>query len=447
MTEKITAVINNLNGILWGTWFTAALIGTGILFLFGTKFLPFRNLIFIFNEPFWKSIMSLDKNGEGTLTPLQAATSALASSVGVGSIVGVATAIASGGPGALFWMWISAFAGMSTKYAEILLSIEYREKNANGDWIGGPAFYMKKGLRHIGGIFALIVSVNMALACLGGCMVQSNSIASTVKEYLGIDNFITGIILLVLVSIICLRGIRTLGKTAEKLVPVMAIIYIGGGLIVILFHFSSIPGILSAIFKNAFAAKSVLGGVGGFTISEALRYGIARGLYSNEAGLGTAPIAHATAITDHPARQAMWGIVEVFIVTMIICTITGLSILATGINHSSYEVAVWAPQAFNTVLPGFKYVVGLSLVLFAYTTIIAIEYYGESMVSTFISPKHGQYYKFIFIPFILIGAVGGLQFVWGAVDAFSCLGAIPNLIALLCLSPVVFRRTHEFFDK
>lgn len=446
MTEKIVAFLNQINGILWGTWFMAALLATGVFFLIGTRFLPFRKFGFIFKETIGKSLGSGEKTGEGTLTPLQAATSALASSVGVGSIVGVLTAIASGGPGALFWMWMSAVAGMATKYAEILLSIEYREKNAQGNWIGGPAFYMKKGVKYIGGLFAFIFSICMALNCLGGCMVQSNSIALTVQEYAGLNPVVTGIILMILVAVICLRGIKALGKTAEKLVPVMGLIYIGGGLIVVLFHITSVPAVLSSIFSSAFSVRSALGGVGGYTIAEAMRYGIARGLYSNEAGLGSAPIAHATAVTDHPARQAMWGVVEVFIVSIIICTVTGISILVTGMNQSSYEAAVWSPQAFDSVIPGFRYVVGLSLILFAYTTIIAIEYYGESMLTTFISPVLGKCYKYIFVPFIIIGAIGGLSFAWGAVDMFCAIQAVPNLISLVILSPVVFRRTREFFD-
>lgn len=445
MIDRFVEIINTINGFLWGPWFTVALVSVGIYFTIGTKFLPFRKFFYIMGQTIGKSVTSKEKTGEGTLTPLQAATSALASSVGVGSIVGVATSIASGGPGALFWMCLSAFFGMSTKYAEILLSIEFREKNEQGNYVGGPAFYMKKGLHS--SFLAVFFTVAIALNCLGGSMVQSNSIASTVQEFVGVYPYITGIVLLVFVAAVCLKGIKALGQTAEKIVPIMALIYVGGGLIVILSNFTAIPSAIVSIFQGAFTTRSVLGGVGGYTIAEAVRFGIARGLYSNEAGLGSAPIAHATAITDHPARQGMWGVVEVFIVTFVICIISGLSILTSGVYQGGSDPDVWAAMAYGSVIPGFQYVVGLSLVLFAYTTIIAIEYYGESLVSTFIHPTLGKIYKYVFIPFVFIGSIGGLQFVWGMVDMFSCLQAIPNLIAIVILSPIVFKRTKEFFDS
>lgn len=427
----IESIIDSLNGIVWGPWTPCILVAVGVYFTLGTKFLQVRKFGFVMRETLGKIFEKTEKGGEGTLTPFQAAASALASTIGVGSIIGVATAIGAGGPGALFWMWVSAFFGMCTKYAEILLSIEFREKNDKGNYVGGPAFYMKKGLKSP--FLAVFFTIMLALGCLGGNMVQANSIAGTVTDFFNINPYITGIILIVTVGIVCLGGVKMLGKVAEKLVPLMSVLYVGGGLLVLIFNFKGLPGAFTSIFQGAFATRAVAGGVGGYTLVEAMRYGIARGLYSNEAGSGSAPIAHATAITDHPARQGMWGIFEVFAVTIIICTITGLSILTSGAHLTDTLPIVWTSSAYATVFPALKYVVGISLVLFAYTTIIGIEYYGESLVSVFVSPICGKIYKYIFIPFTFIGAIGGLKVVWGLVDLTLGLYLYPNLIAIVLL--------------
>lgn len=311
-------------------------------------------------------------------------------------------------------MWVSALFGMCTKYAEIVLSIAYREKNEKGEFIGGN-------------------------------MVQANSISENITYIFNTSPQVVGIILTILVAIVAFGGIQRLGKVTEKLVPTMAVIYIIGGIIVVLFNLGNVPSAIAMIFKGAFSPVAVGGGVGGFAVSQAIRFGIARGLYSNEAGQGTAPIAHATAKTDHPSRQGLWGILEVFLVTCIICTITALAILTTGVLESGESSAVLASVAFGTVTPVLKYVVSISLILFAYSTIITLCYYGESLVTVIGGEKLGKAYKYLFIPFTFVGAIGGLKVIWSIVDVLMAIGIIPNIIAILLLSPKVFKLTNEFF--
>ncbi len=443
--DKFTELIGKLAGFLWGPWMTATLVGVGVYFTIGTKFLQVRKFPYIMKETIGSIFKNNeDKDSEGTITPFQAVTSALASTVGVGNIVGVASALVSGGPGAIFWMWVSAFFGMCTKYAEILLSIEFREKNEAGEYVGGPSYYMKKGLKSP--LLAIIFTIALSFACIGGNMVQSNSISGTMNELFKISPYVTGIILLILVALVSLGGIKRLGKVAEKLVPFMAIVYVGGGLVVLLVNITKIPMAISSIFVGAFSSRSVIGGVGGYAVKEAIKMGIVRGLYSNEAGQGSAPIAHATAITDHPSRQGMWGVFEVFFDTMVICTMTALTILVSGVLETGGSPAVLASLAYGTVLPIFKYIVGISLVLFAYTTIIAIGYYGEALFSYLGGIKFGKLYRYIFLPFTFIGAIGGLQTIWGVIDVLMGIQVIPNLIAIALLSPIVFKRTNEFFN-
>lgn len=438
-------IVGKLNEIVWGPWMLIALVGIGVYFTVGTKFLQLRKFPYIVKQTIGKVFVKESEiKGEGTLTPRQAVSAALSSTVGVGNIVGVSTALALGGPGAIFWMWVSAFFGMCTKYAEIVLSIAYREKDKEGNFLGGPAWYMKKGLNS--SILAGIFTVSLAVVCIGGNMVQSNAIAEQAQELFGLSPWVVAFILVTVVALVSLGGVRRLGKVAEKLVPAMALLYIGGGILVIVVNFSHVPEAFSSIFVGAFAPTAVGGGAIGFAVMEAIRYGIARGLYSNEAGQGTAPIAHATAKTDHPARQGMWGIMEVFIDTFIICTITALIILTSGVLGTNDSPAVLASLAFGQVHPSLKFLVGISLILFAYSTIITLSYYGESLSRFLGGGKLGIFYRYFFLPFTIIGAVGGLKTIWSVQDLLMGLGVIPNLIAIALLSPVVFKLTNEFFS-
>lgn len=443
--ELFNEIIGKLAGLIWGPWIIFTLVGIGIFFTIGTKFLQVRKFGFIIKETLGKMFQKESEiEGEGTLTPFQSVTTALASTIGVGNIVGVATALAMGGPGAIFWMWVSAFFGMSTKYAEIVLSIKYREKDQEGNFIGGPAFYMKKGLNSK--FLAVTFTIALALTCLGGNMVQANAISGNMLSLFGLNEIVAGIILVLAVGLVSIGGITRLGKVTEKLVPTMALFYILGGLVVIIFNIELIPGAFSSIFKGAFSTSAAGGGVAGFSIATAMRYGISRGLYSNEAGQGTAPIVHAAAKTTHPAKQGMWGVTEVFIDTFVVCTITALTIMLSGVLSTGESPAVLASLAFGTISPIFKYIVGISIVLFAYSTIITLSYYGESL-STFLGGvKLGKAYRYIYLPFTIIGAVGGLKTIWSVVDVLLGIGVIPNLIAIILLSPHVFKLTNEYFS-
>lgn len=444
--DKFNEIIGMLTGLIWGPWIIVTIVGIGIYFTFRTKFLQVRKFPFVMKNTLGSIFKKAkDLKGEGTLTPFQAVTTALASTVGVGNIVGVATALVLGGPGAIFWMWVSAFFGMATKFAEIVLSIFYREKNEDGEFVGGPAFYMKKGLNSklLGGIF----TVALALACIGGNMVQSNALVSNLLEIVDLNTYVIGGLLVLLVGVVSLGGIKRLGAVTEKLVPVMAILYVLGGTVVLLANVTSIPNSLMLIVTGAFKPVAFGGGAVGVAASTAIRFGVARGLYSNEAGQGTAPIAHAAAKTDHPVRQGLWGITEVFIDTFVICTFTALVIMTSGISVVSDSPAILTSLAFGTVSPLLKYVVSITIILFAYSTIVTLGYYGESVFNYIGGAKLGKIYRYIYIPFTFIGAIGGLNMIWSILDLLLGIAVVPNLIAIVLLSPKVIELTKDFFGN
>lgn len=441
--ELFNAVVGKLLGLIWGPWLTVTLVGIGIYFTVGCKFIQIRKIGFIIKETIGKMFAKeSDLEGEGSLTPFQAAATALASTVGVGSIVGIGTALAMGGPGSMFWMFIAAFFGMCTKYGEIVLAILYREKKSDGTFQGGPAYYMQKGLNSK--FLAVFYSVALALTCLGSNMVQSNSAAASVNSATGIPNLAIGIVLAICIALALIGGITKLGRFVEKLIPIMSGLYLIGGLVVILLNISELPGAIASIFEYAFTPTSVAGGAVGITVQQAIRLGIARGLYSNEAGCGTAPIAHSLAITDHPCRQGMWGVSEVFIDT-VVNLLTALVILVTGVLNTDVEAGVLTNAAFGTVFPAFRYVVDISVVLFAYATIIGLGFYGQSVCKFLGGEKLGKIYLYIYIPFSVLGAIGGLNTVWSIIDVFMGLAIIPNLVAIVLLSPKVFKSSKEFF--
>lgn len=444
--EAFNQLIGTLTGWVWGPWMLIALVGIGVYYTVRTGFIQLIKFPFVLKQTLGRAFLPADKiKGEGTLLPRQAVSAALSSTVGVGNIVGVASALVLGGPGALVWMWIAAFFGMATKYAEIVLSIAYREKGSDGNFRGGPAWYMRKGLNMPW--MATLFTIALAIVCLAGNMIQSNAISGSVNNLFDIEPFWVGVTLMVLVAAVLLGGISRLGKVTEKLVPVMAVIYLTGGLITIGFHIEAVPGAITTMFSSAFSFESAGGGLAGFAIMETIRYGVARGLYSNEAGQGTAPIAHATAKTDHPVRQGMWGITEVFIDTFLVGSVTALAILVTGVLDSGEDATILASLAFGTVMPGFQYVVGISLVLFAYSTIITVGFYGESMFYYLGGKKLSLVYRSVFLPFTLLGAVGGLQAIWSIADLLLALAVIPNLIAITLLSPKVIALTKDFFER
>lgn len=443
--ENLETLLKEISALVWGPWTICALVGLGAYLTIGTKFLQIRKIGFIFKETFGKIfVKEEDIPGEGTLTPFQSVTTALASTVGVGSIVGVATALAFGGPGAIFWMWVAAFVGMCTKYAEITLSIAYREKNEEGKFVGGPTYYMRKGLKSK--FLATWFVVTLILNTLAGTMIQSNALAGNIVYYFNISPKIVGLIIIALVGIVSMGGISRIGKVTEKLIPAKVLLYLASGTIVICANISKVPEAVSLIFRCAFSPVAFGGGLGGVAVATAIRYGINRGLYSNEAGQGTAPIAHATAKTDHPARQGMWGIIEVFIVTFVVCTITSLAILTSGVLQTGASPNILASLAFGKVHPFLSYVVSISIILCAYSTLIGLCYYGESTMNYVGGAKAGKIYRYGFLLFIFMGAVGALKIVWSVGEIVIGLGVISNIIALIRLSPQVFKLTKEFFD-
>jgi AGCS family alanine or glycine:cation symporter len=445
MAEQIAAWNDWLNGYVWGLPLIVLLIGTGLLLTVLTGGVQFRYLPFALKEVLGKLFQKADKE-QGSVSPFQAVATALASTVGVGNIAGVATAISIGGPGALFWLWVSGVLGMCTKYSEIVVALHYREKDATGVMRGGAMYILKNGLGlpWLGTIFAGLV----ALAAFGiGNMVQSNSVAHSLEDSFGIAPMFTGLAMVVITGIVILGGIKRIGQVTEFLVPFMALFYLGGAVIILLRYASAVPGALGLVFEGAFNGTAATGGFAGSTIMMALRVGVARGLFSNEAGLGSAPMVHSAARTDHPVRQGLYGIFEVFVDTILVCTVTGLAIIATGVWSSGATGAALAGSAFSTGLPGTwgNIVVTVSLVLFAYSTVVGWSYYGETGVVYLIGAKAVPVYRVLWLVFIYLGAVGSLSVVWGVADTLNGLMALPNLIALLASIPLLLKLQKEFF--
>ncbi|HOC17792.1 MAG TPA: sodium:alanine symporter family protein [Vicinamibacterales bacterium] len=435
-----------LNGYVWGMPMIVLLIGTGILLTVLTRAVQLRLLRRALVEVLGK--LGKGGQGAGSVTPFQAVSTALASTVGVGNIAGVATAIHLGGPGALFWLWLSGFFGMCTKFCEIVLALHYREPDAGGTMRGGAMFVLRKGLGlpWLGTVFAVLVP----LAAFGiGNMVQANSVADSLRSSFGIEPWVTGVALVLVTALVILGGITRIGEVTSLLVPFMAIVYLGGGLVVLIRFAGELPHALALVFEGAFTGTAAAGGFAGSTVMMALRYGVARGLFSNEAGLGSAPMVHAAAQTDHPVRQGLYGIFEVFVDTILVCTMTGLVILLTGQWSSGETGAALAGRAFSVGLPGTwgSLVVTISLVLFAYSTIIGWSYYGETGITYVLGARAARPYRLVWLVFVFLGAIGSLRLVWGVADTLNGLMAVPNLVAVLGSIPLVLRLLREFEGK
>lgn len=442
---KINGVVNNF---IWGPVMLVLLVGTGIYLTLRLKGFTIRKLGYVFKNTIMK-LFDKDKKetGEGEISAFQALATALAATVGTGNIAGVATAIVMGGPGAVFWMWISAFFGMATKFAEVVLSIEYRETTEDGRYVGGPMYYIKNGLHNdwLAKLFAALA----ALASFGiGNLVQSNSMAESLQTSFNINPKITGIVVAILVGIVILGGLKRIANITEKLVPTMSVFYILGGVLVIAGNYRAIPEAFSLIFRYAFTPMAARGALIGSTVRMGMRYGVARGVFSNEAGLGSAPIAHAAATTDHPVRQGLWGIFEVFVDTIMICTITALTILVSGVWDSGLSGAALTTMAFENGLPGpGGYIVSIGIMLFAFSTCLSWSYYGERALEFLFGSGAIKIYRIVWIPMVYVGATVSLDVVWGIADTLNGLMAIPNLIAIIWLSPVVIKLTREFLVR
>ncbi|QJA08072.1 sodium:alanine symporter family protein [Romboutsia sp. CE17] len=437
-------VLNNIDSFIWGPPLLILLVGTGIFFTFKLGFLQLTKL-----PKALKLIFCAENNGSGDISSFGALCTALAATVGTGNIVGVATAIKAGGPGALFWMWIAAFFGMATKYAEGVLAIKYRTKDENGQISGGPMHYILNGMGEKYKPLAIFFSFSgILVALLGiGTFTQVNAITDAINSSFGINPKITGIILAILVGLIVFGGLQSISKVATKIVPFMSVVYIGLCAIILVSSFSEIPEALSLIVKGAFTPTAAFGGFLGSTVSMAIRNGIARGVFSNESGLGSAPIAAAAAKTNWPAEQGLISMTGTFIDSLIICTLTGLSIILTGVWQSNLNGAVMTQAAFGSILPTVgPLFLTLSLSLFAFTTILGWSYYGERCFEFLFGVKCINGYRALFVMMVLLGAFLKLEVVWIIADIVNGLMALPNLIALLALSSVVVAETKLYLD-
>ena len=436
---------NEIRDLIWGIPLIALLVGTGIYLTFLLKGLQFRKL---YHSLWLAFIKRKEEKSEGDISHFQALMTALAATVGTGNIAGVATAIAIGGPGALFWMWITGLFGMATKYAEAVLAVKYRIKDKNGNMSGGPMYYLAKGmnLKWLGAMFAVFAAV----AAFGiGNMVQSNSVADAVKYSFNLPVEITGIILTLATGLVLLGGIKSIGKVTGILVPFMIIFYFLAALFVVLIHIDQIPSVISQVLVEAFTDTAAAGGFAGATIMMTIRSGISRGVFSNESGLGSSPIAAAAAQTAHPVTQALVSMTQTFIDTIIICSMTGFAILVSDVLNTGLTGATLTQKAFETALPGEwgGIVVSIGLIFFAYSTILGWSYYGEKSLEYLLGEKSIKPYRFLFVIMVFVGAVVKLDLVWTFADIMNGLMAFPNLIALLGLSGIVAAETRNYFKK
>lgn len=443
--EKILTIINN---IVWGPPLLILLVGTGIYFTFKLKLLQIFKLPLAFKYLFLKDEEKSDENVKGDVSNFAYLCTALSATIGTGNIVGVATAIGTGGPGALLWMWVAAFFGMATKYAEGVLAIKYREVDDNGEISGGPMYYIEKGIgnKFLAKMFAIF---GVAVALLGiGTFGQVKSIASAVEIGFNIPIWVTAIIVTILVTLVTLGGIKRISSVAEKIVPTMAIFYIVGALMVLIFNIETVPAAVKLIVVSAFNPKAALGSAVGITISIAIQRGIGRGVFSNEAGLGSAPIAAAAAKTNSPVKQGLISMTGTFIDTIVICTMTGLAIVVTNSFNTGLEGAAMTTIAFENGLPFAivgKYIVNIGLIFFAFTTIIGWNYYGERCIEYLAGIKGIKIYKTVFIIFVGIGPLLSLDLVFIIADIVNGLMALPNLIGLVALRHIIIDETNSFF--
>lgn len=452
--EALMTFLRSVESFVWGVPMLILLLGVGIYLQLGLKLIPIRKLGTGFKLMWQGRDRKLapgekrTEEEEGEISPFNALMTALSATIGTGNIAGVATAIFLGGPGAVFWMWITALVGMATKFAEAVLAVRYRETDSTGYHVGGPMFYIKNGLGKkwlwLGGAFAFFGAV----AAFGiGNTVQSNSVAEGLSESLGVPHWITGLILMVLAGAVILGGIKRIARVAGKLVPIMGIAYVLAGLIVLIINAGQIGEAFRLIFYHAFNPIAAAGGFAGAGVAMAIQFGVARGIFSNEAGLGSAPIAHAAAQTKNPIRQGLIAMLGTFIDTIIVCSITALVILTSVEWNAGETGARLTAVAFDLALPGIgEYVVTFALAVFAFTTILGWSFYGEKCFQFLFGTRSIMLYRVLFIIAIPLGAMANLNLVWVLASVFNAMMAIPNLIALALLSPVVFKLARDYFD-
>ena len=438
------AVITEVNAWAWGVPMQVLLLGTGIFLTLGLSLLTWRKLGFAFRL----LLGGFKGQGEGDIPPFRALMTSLSATIGTGNIAGVATAMTLGGPGALFWMWLTALFGMAMKYAEAVLAVRYREQDDLGGFSGGPMYYIRNGLGPrftiLSGAFALFG----AMAGFGlANTVQSNSVAQVLGDQFEVHWLTTGLLLMVIVGAVILGGIRRIAATASAVVPVMAIAYVAMSALVIALHIEQVPEALGTILDSAFNGASAAGGFAGASVWAAIRFGVARGIFSNEAGLGSAPIAHAAARTNEPVEQGLIAMLGTFIDTLVVCTMTGLVIMLTGVLESGISGASLTASAFGSAIPGGELVVTVGVVLFATTTMIGWSFYGERCVVYLFGTRGIMPFRVLWVLAIPVGAATDLGLIWLIADTLNAFMAIPNLIALLLLSPVVFTLSKSYFSR
>lgn len=443
--EQLTSIIGAITNEMWGKWILVALLGTGLLVTIRTGFIQGK-LGLALKRTFGQLINRKESEGEGEISSFQALSTALSSTIGVGNIVGVGTAIATGGPGAVFWMWVSAFFGMATKFSEIVLALTFREKDENGTWRGGPMYAYKNGLKApwAGTIFALFISF---VALISMNMVQANAAASVLKGSYNIPAIATAIVLTLFAGLVIVGGVKRLGRVTEIFVPVMAALYAIGAILILIMNVDKIIPAFGEIFTAAFNGQAAVGGFTGATIAAAARFGVSRGLFSNEAGAGTAPMAHAAAKVKHPVEQGIFGISEVFIDTFIVCTLTGLAIVITGAWQSGADGATIATSAFTQNLGIFgTLTVVLGITLFAFSTVLGASWYGETAATYVFGKAIIKPYKVLWLIFTFTGCLLSFDFLWLLADFANGFAVFFSVGSIILLSGVVTKKSKEYFE-
>ncbi len=466
MIETITQINSAINNFVWGIPCLTLLIGTGVLMTFLTKGFQITHfghwMKSTIGAVFSKDSGVTDKTEKHSISQFQSLCTALAATIGVGNIAGVATAIVSGGPGAIFWMWLAAFFGMMTNYSENVLGIYFRRKNEKGEWSGGAMYYLRdglgsyKGCRQLGRILSVLFSIFCVLASFGiGNMGQINTISSNMKSVFSIPGWVTGVVLMIIAGLVIVGGIKRIASVTEKLVPFMAVAYIIGALIISIMHIDQIGAVFSSIFSFAFGFRAIGGAAVGIAVKNAVTWGFKRGVFSNEAGLGSSVMVHSASNVKEPVRQGMWGIFEVFTDTIIVCTLTAFPILSsgmvnleTGAMYTTAEESALLAEAFTNAFGqlGGTFV-AIAVLLFAFSTVLGWSYYGTKAWEFLFGTKATKIYQTVFVLFIVVGATMSLDLAWDISDTFNGLMSIPNLIGVITLSPIVMKITRNYVDR
>ena len=444
--EKLNSLISSINSFAWGPPMLILLGLVGLFLSIGLRFLPWRKTVYAF-----ELLFKQEDRAEGDIPPFSALMTALSATVGTGNIAGVATAIAMGGPGAVFYMWLIAFIGMATKYAEAVCAVHFREVDAEGRHLGGPMYYLKNGvgskMPKLGAILASTFALFGAIAAFGiGNGAQIHSMADVLNTDFGVPRSTTGMVVAALVGLVILGGVQRIGAIASKLVPLMIILYMGAGLTVVCLNISAVPAAFAMIFEHAFTPAAASGGFAGAAVAAAIRFGVARGVFSNEAGLGSAAIAHGAAKTNNAVRQGHIAMLGVFIDTLLVCTVTALCILTSGVWTSGESGAPLTAMAFASAFTGGNYVVAIALAIFSFTTLLGWSYYGERCWAYLFQQKTVIIYRALWIGAILWFANQKIDFIWNLSDTLNGLMALPNLIGLVILGPLVFKLSKEYWN-